>query len=225
MFDSGNPTTNDSGYYTAAVEHGWSGTVTPIKAGYSFSLSRRIYSNVTSDKANQDYTASAFTPTISGSTKNASGERIEGVTITFSNGGDTSTTASNGDNSNMVNYGWSGTTTPSKIGYTFSPSSRTYANVTSDQTAKDYTAILNTYTLSTLVNTSMGGFITKNPDRALYYHGESVELIAHTNTGYTFSGWTGDVLSGHENDSPLTIIMDSDKSITALAQSSPLSTP
>ena len=37
---------------------------------------------------------------------------------------------------------WSGTVTPSKMCYTFNPSSRTYSNVTSDQTNQNYTALL-----------------------------------------------------------------------------------
>ena len=43
---------------------------------------------------------------------------------------------------------WSGTVTPSKIGYIFSPSSMTYANVLADQTAQDYTTTGVTYIIS-----------------------------------------------------------------------------
>ena len=32
----GNPITGDNGYYSAEVPHGWSGTVIPIKPGYTF---------------------------------------------------------------------------------------------------------------------------------------------------------------------------------------------
>jgi len=42
-----------------------------------------------------------------------------------------------------VNYGWSGTTTPSKTNYTFSPSSRSYTNVTSDKSDNDYEGTYN----------------------------------------------------------------------------------
>lgn len=38
--------------------------------------------------------------------------------------------------------------TPSKPGYMFSPTKRSYANVTADQTAQDYTATAITYTIS-----------------------------------------------------------------------------
>ena len=47
-----------------------------------------------------------------------------------------------------VNYGWSGTVTPTKTGYTFTPGLRTYNNVAENHSADDYTAILNTYTIS-----------------------------------------------------------------------------
>ena len=69
--------------------------------------------------------------------------------------GNPSTNAS-GDYSAKVNYGWSGTTTPSKAGYTFAPTSRTYSNVTANQTAQSYTGTLQTFTISGLV-TDGGG--------------------------------------------------------------------
>lgn len=51
------PKTNSEGYYVASVPLGWSGTVTPTKAGYTFSPVTRVYSNVTANQVNQDYTA------------------------------------------------------------------------------------------------------------------------------------------------------------------------
>ena len=53
-----------------------------------------------------------------------------------------------GDYNDIVDYNWSGTVTPAKEGYTFSPASKDYSNVTSDQLTQDYTATLNTYTIS-----------------------------------------------------------------------------
>jgi hypothetical protein len=52
----GNPTTSTSGYYSAEVTDGWSGTVTPQKSGYSFSPPNLSYSNVASNQSNQNYT-------------------------------------------------------------------------------------------------------------------------------------------------------------------------
>ena len=48
----------------------------------------------------------------------------------------------------VIQGGISGTVTPSKTGYTFTPASRTYANVLANQTLQDYTATAITYTIS-----------------------------------------------------------------------------
>jgi len=143
------------------------------------------------------------------------GEGLPGVTLAFSNGGGETTTNTNGEYSQTVDYGWSGTVTPTKTGYSFFPESRTYPFLTYDQIDQDYTADLLTYTLTTSANPSNGGTITKDPDKVSYDHGESVELTAYSDTGYAFIGWSGDVPSGHENDNPVTLYMDADKTVTA----------
>ncbi len=53
-------TTDAAGYYELIVPSGWSGTVTPAKAGYWFSPADRGYSNVASDQTDQDFAASTF---------------------------------------------------------------------------------------------------------------------------------------------------------------------
>ncbi len=52
-------TANGSGLYSFAVPSGWSGTVTPSKAGTTFSPANRTYTNVVSDQTGQNYTATA----------------------------------------------------------------------------------------------------------------------------------------------------------------------
>ena len=76
---------------------------------------------------------------ISGSAKTGTGTAISGVTITFSNSGGTATTDSSGNYSKTIAYGYSGTATPAKSGYTFSPSSKTFTNVTANQTGQNFT--------------------------------------------------------------------------------------
>jgi hypothetical protein len=49
------------------------------------------------------------------------------------------TTDANGYYSAAVMSGWSGTATPGAAGYTFSPTSRSYSNLTGNQTGQDYT--------------------------------------------------------------------------------------
>ena len=60
-----------------------------------------------------------------------------------------------------------------------------------------------------------GGTTDPAPGTHTYDTGTKVSITATPNTNYRFSGWTGDVPSGHENDNPITITMDSDKSIEA----------
>jgi hypothetical protein len=64
----------------------------------------------------------------------------------------------------------------------------------------------------TLVITAVNGSVVKNPSQLTYSSGTSVQLTAVPNSGYTFSSWSGDA-TGIIN--PLTIIMNSNKAITA----------
>jgi len=152
-------------------------------------------------------------PIISGVVKTSSGTGVEGVTITFSNQGGTATTDSSGSYSHSVSDGWSGTATPSKTHYTFDPSYRSYSNLTSDQINQDYTASIVQFILTILAGT--GGTTDPSPGTYTYDAETEVSITAIPDTHYDFSHWTGDVPQGHENDNPLTITMDSDKSITA----------
>jgi len=77
---------------------------------------------------------------------------------------------------------------------------------------KSVTAIFtqNLYTLT--INIIGNGTATKNPDYAVYAHGEIVTLTATADPGWTFAGWSGD-LSNTEN--PVNITMDSSKTVIA----------
>lgn len=93
---------------------------------------------------------------ISGSVKMENDEAVQGVPVTFSDGGGTATTDLDGYYDYSVTFGWTGTATPSKTGYTFSPDYRFYDNITSDQVDQDYVATLLSYTLSTFAYPSGG---------------------------------------------------------------------
>ena len=56
------------------------------------------------------------------------------------------------------------------------------------------------------------GLVARDPDQAIYHYGDSVVLETLPGAGWAFSGWSGD-LSG--DDSPVSLLVDSDKSITA----------
>ncbi len=67
-----------------------------------------------------------------------------------------------------------------------------------------------TFTLTT--SATGAGSITLDPEGGTYNEGTVVTLTAEPQAGYEFSGWDGH-LSGNAN--PATLIMDSDKSVTA----------
>ena len=66
------------------------------------------------------------------------------------------------------------------------------------------------YTLT--IDTVGNGSVAKNPDSATYTHGETVELTATAEPGWSFDSWSSD-LAGSTN--PETITMDGDKSVIA----------
>lgn len=68
---------------------------------------------------------------------------VPGTTLLYNNGTPKSVIAdSNGDYTLTVPYGWSGTVTPQKTGFSFMPASRGYANVTSNLSDQDFSQTL-----------------------------------------------------------------------------------
>ncbi|MHC4594351.1 MAG: type II secretion system protein GspD [Planctomycetota bacterium] len=136
----GNPVTDATGYYSASVDYGFTGRVTPTKEGYSFKPASKTYSKVTSDKSGDDYAATVKMLTITGTTGR------EGVVMNGLPGNPV--TGRTGTYKVTVEYGWSGTVIPEKEGYTFSPDSKPYGYITADQTNQNYTSTEITYTIS-----------------------------------------------------------------------------
>ncbi|TKJ39215.1 MAG: hypothetical protein CEE38_00215 [Planctomycetes bacterium B3_Pla] len=124
--------TNQDGYYSAIVKYGWSGTVTPVKEGYTFDPGSKPYRQVTSDLSAEDYVPRPITYTISGKVGNMDGVELSGLP-------GNPITGSNGSYSVTVEHGWFGTVTPTKEGYTFSPSSKGYQPVKTNKTTENYT--------------------------------------------------------------------------------------
>lgn len=128
-----------SGNYTKTVDYGWSGIVTPSKAGYTFNPADRTYTSVAEDHIGDDYAATLNTYKISGYIKNECNEPVEEVLVDANNGGE-DTTDVNGFYEVVVDYNWSGTVTPSKQLYTFEPNLMSYVNVIADQPDQNYVA-------------------------------------------------------------------------------------
>ena len=140
---AGNPVTDSNGAYDVTVAAGWSGTVTPTLAGYTFDPAFRAYSVLPDDQLAQDYAATQITFTVSG-TVTVGSTALAGVTMAGLP--HSPVTDASGYYADAVPYGWSGTVTPTHSYYAFDPASQVYANVTSDQTGRNYSASLITTT-------------------------------------------------------------------------------
>ncbi|MFB0525254.1 MAG: hypothetical protein ACETVZ_06905 [Phycisphaerae bacterium] len=134
------PVSGSDGTYKAVVEYGWSGTVTPEKAGYTFIPPSKGYTQVNRHYTNENYTPAPIIFEITGSV-GVGAVQMKGLPKP------TPSDAS-GNYRGEVPYGWSGTITPEKAGYTFNPPSRPYSNVISAQTYQDYIAEAITFIIS-----------------------------------------------------------------------------
>jgi len=190
-----NPITGKDGSYSVTVDYGWSDTVTPMKEGYTFTPESKPYVAVTKDMTNQNYTAKPITYTISGSTL------VPGITI---NGfpGKSVVSDPSGNFGATVNYGWSGTITPTKDGYDFDPSNIKFDNILGDQTNQDFRPTIQKRTVSGKILSQKGqpiadvyiiadggGSATTSVDgeyEVLVDHGWRGKIIP-TRDGYTFS--------------------------------------
>ena len=163
--------------------------------------------------------------TISGHVKMENGKGLSGVTLIFSdrgqelskvtndfpNDGNCVVTNVDGFYSNTVSRGWSGTVTPFKAKYGFTPTSRSYSNVISSQTNQDYTASTGSQHTLTMI-AGNGGTTVPLPGTYTYDHGEEVAIAAVSDADHRFGNWSGNA-SGSIN--PITVIMDSSKTVTA----------
>jgi len=195
----GTPVTNADGYYGLAVDHGWSGTVTPVLAGYTFEPVSRTYTDVQEVHLSDNYVATLDQFAISGRITNGTGSGEPGITL---NGfPETVVTDAEGYYSGTVPYNWSGTIIPSSASLVFSPVSYVYSEVRAPVPDQDYTSSLRTYSLSgnvisstgtPLEGVSMGGFPESVVTNASGVYTGQVEhgwsgTITPSLEGYTFS--------------------------------------
>ena len=183
----GNPISGPDGSYSATIEYGWQGVITPIKEGYTFKPDKKELPPVKSDLMGQNFTCEKKTCLISGSTGEP-GVTMKGLP-------NNPVTGPGGVYSVKVEYGWSGTVTPIKEGYEFNPPDTTYNNITDNQPIQDYSATILTYTISGTAG--MAGVKMKGlpgepvTDQSGYYtatvkYGFSA-TVEPTMPGYTFT--------------------------------------
>jgi hypothetical protein len=117
-----------------------------------------------------------------------------GATINYT-GGSTIADGS-GNYSFTVPADWTGTVTPSKTGFVFSPPSRTYTAVAANQTAQDYTGFVG-FTISGTVSGVTGW---SNPVTLSYTDGTPKTVTSQPDGSYSIpvpAGWTGTVTPSH----------------------------
>jgi hypothetical protein len=150
-------TTGSGGNYSFTALAPGTYTVTPSRAGYTFTPPSRTFTNISSSQTGNFTANAAATYTISGRITR-SGNGFGGVTIALS-GASTATTTT----SSSGNYSFAGlasgtyTVTPSRGGYAFTPTSRTFSNISSSQTGNFTAAVAATYTISGVITRSGSG--------------------------------------------------------------------
>ena len=114
------------------------------------------------------------------------------------------------DTSSPYTYDWDTTSLeegPHKI------RARAYNNSGKSSDAEIEITVRNNMKLT--ISSGVGGTTEPEPGTYSYLIDSDVSVTALPDSGYRFSEWTGDVPSGHEEDNPLIITMDADKSIEA----------
>ncbi|MFC1552288.1 hypothetical protein ACFL6P_06940 [Candidatus Latescibacterota bacterium] len=179
---SGSMDVNDGGSYSFTVAESGNYTITPSKTGYTFTPASQAFNNVSSDQT-QNFTIPLITYTISGTVLGA-----DGVTITLS-GDDSGSLMVNDGGSYLFTVAGGGdyTVTPSKTGYTFTPASQAFNNVSSDQT-QNFTTVQKTYTISGTVSGADGITVNLSGDATgsqVVNDGGSYSFTVTANGNYT----------------------------------------
>jgi acetyl esterase/lipase len=72
-----------------------------------------------------------------------------------------------------------------------------------------------TYTITATASPAEGGTVTRNPDQQYYATGTQITVTATTNSGYTFSSWTGTPAGVNALSASITFNINSNVSLTA----------
>lgn len=139
-------TADTSGNYSFTTLPAGSYTVTPSKTGYAFSPASQAVTITTANVTAVNFTA---TPTFSISGSISPSTSGSGATITLSGSGSGTTTADSSGNytfSGLVNGSY--TITPSKAGFSFTPTSQTSAINGASVTGINFTAVAQGFSIS-----------------------------------------------------------------------------
>jgi hypothetical protein len=129
----GDTLSDERGNYIIKVGYGWSGTITPVKEGYTFEPATRQYTKVVNSRDNDDYKPKALTYTISGNAgvRGAMMQGLPGNVVTDQRGFYTV----------RLPYGWSGVVKPEKSGYTFRPAALNIMKIMANHAEGNFDAV------------------------------------------------------------------------------------
>jgi hypothetical protein len=178
---SSSATTNGNGDYSFTnLALGGNYTVTPGLVNYAFDPQSKTFNSLNGNQRG-DFTASRQFLTISGQIV-ADSTGLSGVTVTLSGSQPVTTTTDASGNYSFTNLPVTGeyVVTATKLNYTFTPPSRTFTNLSGNQTA-NFAATLNMYTISGLItdasSTGMAG-VTRYAERVWRGHNDHRTLTA-----------------------------------------------
>ena len=184
---SGTATTGADGTYSLAGLVNGVYTITPSKTGYSFTPNSHSVT-ISGANATADFTAAAATGTYS-ITGLVSGAATSGVTVTLSGTSSaTATTASDGTYSLAGLANGTYTVTPSKTGYSFTPSSQSVTISGANATA-NFTAAATTASLVMAISPASSGTTSPSSTTTVTI-GAATAISATAATGYQFANWT-----------------------------------
>ena len=148
-------TTDALGNYSFTLPGGGNYTLTPTKANYSFAPVSVSTAGLVANWTGKNFAATLNSYTVSGTVTDGS-TAVAGVTVTVSGSSSTFTTTDASGNYSFTlpgegNY----TLTPSKANYSFAPVSVSSTNLSGNWTGNNFTATLNSHTVSGTV--TVGG--------------------------------------------------------------------
>jgi hypothetical protein len=183
--------TDVSGYYEFSSLATGNYTVTPSKLSWTFEPISRSYTALSANQTDQDYVGTVIVEqySISGYVRDAASAPIDNVMMVLS--GDTTDTVYTDvsgyyEFSSLVTGNY--TVTPSKLGWTFEPVSRSYAPLSANQTDQDYvgTVIVEQYSISGYVRDAAS---TPIDNVMMVLTGDTTDTVYTDVSGYyEFSG-------------------------------------
>ena len=211
----GDSTTTDAqGNYSIQVTHDQTVTITPTKAGYTFTPPSKT---VVMKAQDENFTATASLYTVSGTILDGGGSALSSVAVDATNIGSTTTNGSGFYSFANVPHDTDTVITPTLVGYDFTPSSATLDDISGNAT-QDFTASTQMFTLSgtildgggsPLVGVSVAatGFSSTTTNGSGFYS-FTVPYNTDTVVTPTFTGYDFTPLSQAVNDITSNAIQD-----------------